>query len=576
MRKLIILLLTCIPSLVFSQEFLNLNFEYEIEGTTIPKKWRITNNGYQVELDAKEKFSAAKSLRIKSNNPSANQLGACVNSFPIELVRGKTIEFKGKIKTTSLVKGFAGLWLRLDGEKGPLGADDMANRGIKGTQDWTIVSTKMKVPHDIIEINFGALLSGEGTAWYDDFEIFIDGEKFADLKPRLTEPTLEELAWLKKHIYPLKTFEPNTISDQDLNVLKKLVGDAKVVALGESTHGSSEIFKMKHRLIKYLAENENFDIFSIEANMPESYRLNKYIIEGKGNPADLIKGMYFWTWSTQEVLEMVKWMKTHNTPKPKIKFTGFDMQFYFGSIKELELAFQNQGEILQNVSELKKELEGVSEPSNELQKIILSPQKAKKINNLISLIKKSVSTSELSITKKEWLLQNTRIIEQYLDKNSISRDKYMVENLLWIKAQNPKSKIAIWAHNGHIMKRGHSMGKFLADSLSNDYVTIGFTFHKGHYTAVGENGLTKYTAQDSYIGTYEYFFNAINEPIFILDLRAAKQDNSKNGEWLLQKSGFRRVGSTKMDYEFEETSLTNDFDLMIFINESSNSKLLNQ
>ena len=354
------------------------------------------------------------------------------------------------------------------------------------------------------------------------------------------------------------------------------VGDAKVVALGEVSHGSSEIFKMKHRIIEYLVENKNFDIFSIEANMPESYRINTYIQEEKGNPIDLIKGMYFWTWSTQEVLKMVEWMKIHNKSKPQIQFTGFDMQFYFGPIKELELAFQDKIEILQNISELKKELDAVPVQSHDTQSIVISPQKIKKINSLISSINKDISTSELPKPKKEWLLQSTRIIEQYLDKNPISRDKYMAENLLWIKAHNPKSKITIWAHNRHINKSGHSMGKYLADSLSNDYLTIGFSFHTGYYTAVGGNGLTSYKAQDSYIGTYEYFFNAIDEPLFILDLRAAKQDYSKDGEWLLQKSGFRSVGSTKMEYEFQETTLTNDFDLMIFINESSSSKLLNQ
>lgn len=575
MRKLIVLLLICIPSLVFSQEFLNLNFEYEIKGTNIPLKWRINNTGYKIEVDAKEKASSARSLIIKSNHPTAGQFGGCANSFPVDLVRGKSIEFTGKIKTKNINKGYAGLWWRVDGEKGSVGFDKMENRGITGTQDWKKVSIKMKIADNATDINFGALLSGEGTAWFDDLEIFIDGEKFTDLKPRLTEPTLEELAWLKRYIYPLKTFEPNTVANQDLKVLKQLIGDAEVVALGEVSHGSSEVFKMKHRIIKYLAKNENFDTFSIEANMPESYRLNEYIIEGKGNPTELIKGMQLWTWSTQEVLNMVEWMKTHNKSKQKIQFTGFDMQSFFGPLQELELAFQVEGDILQNISKLKKELVAVTDQTNVSLLSNVSPEKIKIISSLINSIKESISTSELPKLKKEWLLQNTRILEQLLDNNSISRDKYMAENLLWIKAQNRKSKIALWAHNGHIKKSGHSMGKYLSDSLTNNYLTIGFSFHKGNYTAVGDNGLTNYKAQDAYLGTYEYFFNAIKEPVFILDLRAAKQDNSKNGEWLLQNSEFRTVGSTKMEYEFTQTKLINDFDLIIFINESSHSKLLN-
>lgn len=70
-----------------------------------------------------------------------------------------------------------------------------------------------------------------------------------------------------------------------------------------------------------------FNIFSIEANMPEAYRLNDYVLNGNGDPATLIKGMYFWTWSTEEVLDMVLWMREFNkSGKARVQFTGFDMQ----------------------------------------------------------------------------------------------------------------------------------------------------------------------------------------------------------------------------------------------------------
>src|SRR5262245_38401884 len=70
-----------------------------------------------------------------------------------------------------------------------------------------------------------------------------------------------------------------------------------------------------------------FTIFSIEANLPEAYRLNDYVLEGKGDPAKLLKGMYFWTWDTEEVLDMIRWMREFNqSGKGRVEFTGFDMQ----------------------------------------------------------------------------------------------------------------------------------------------------------------------------------------------------------------------------------------------------------
>ena len=52
-----------------------------------------------------------------------------------------------------------------------------------------------------------------------------------------------------------------------------------------------------------------FTIFSIEANMPEAYAVNNYVLNGVGDPKQLLQGMYFWTWNTQEVLDMILWMR---------------------------------------------------------------------------------------------------------------------------------------------------------------------------------------------------------------------------------------------------------------------------
>jgi erythromycin esterase len=80
-------------------------------------------------------------------------------------------------------------------------------------------------------------------------------------------------------------------------------------------------------MVEYLATREGFTIFSIEANMPEAYRLNDFVLNGVGDPKQLLKGMYFWTWNTEEVLDMILWMHAFNrSGKGRIEFTGFDMQ----------------------------------------------------------------------------------------------------------------------------------------------------------------------------------------------------------------------------------------------------------
>ena len=148
------------------------------------------------------------------------------------------------------------------------------------------------------------------------------------------------VAWIQRTAHPLATCEPSD-DQRDLAFLEKLVGDAHIVALGEGTHGTSEFFKLKHRITRYLASKMGFTVFAIEANMPEAYRVNDYVLTGRGDPGALIDGMYFWTWNTREVLDMIEWMRAFNASgRGRIQFTGFDMQTpdTAGAIARLTLA----------------------------------------------------------------------------------------------------------------------------------------------------------------------------------------------------------------------------------------------
>ena len=573
MRNLLILLLLQVPAFAFSQEFLNLGFEYKTKGQATPQKWRIANDGYEVSIDSVQKYQGSQSLKIESLVDSKDKVGACATSFPVDFAKGKYLKLTGKIKTVAVQKGKAELWLRVDDEKDVLKPDKIHKRGVSGTQNWTKISIEVKVDTNAIEINFGAMVSGEGTAWFDDFELFVGEKKFFDLAPRLLEPTPQELTWLKKYIYPINTVDPDAPEHKDLAVLKKLTSRAQVVAFGEATHGSSEIFKLKHRMIRFLVENSNFNVFSIEANLPESYMVNQYVVNGKGNPRELIKRLYYWTWNTQEVLDMVEWMRISNKTK-QFQFTGFDMQFYDGAIHNLQVSFKKQREVVSTVSSLKQGLDYIAYYKQGSLESIALIQQVEKVNSQLSAINRFISTSDFDEQEKKWLLQNVRIIEQYIGNNQTSRDAYMAENFFWIRKQNAGSKFIIWAHNEHIKKSGFSMGKYLANALGKEYLAVGFAFYKGDYTADGKNGLNTYTAQNADIGTYEYFFNAIKVPIFIIDLRAARLDKSENGKWLQQKLGFRNVGSTKMDHEFVDATITEDFDLLVFIRESTSSRLI--
>src|SRR5215510_14135440 len=123
--------------------------------------------------------------------------------------------------------------------------------------------------------------------------------------PQLTSTVAPEIsAWLRENAIPFDTTDPNS-DFADLMPLKELIGDARIVALGEATHGTHEFFEMKDRILRFLVEEMGFNTFAIESNMPEANLVNDYVQTGKGDPVALLQGLKDSTWDTQEVLDMI-------------------------------------------------------------------------------------------------------------------------------------------------------------------------------------------------------------------------------------------------------------------------------
>ncbi|KFC19567.1 hypothetical protein IO90_09800 [Chryseobacterium sp. FH1] len=407
----------------------------------------------------------------------------------------------------------------------------------------------------------------------------ISGFAFSQTKNQLTD---EEKKYLLNFVYPISSVDPEKQGNDDLEILNGLVGNSKVVALGEVTHGSSEIYQLKDRMYRYLAQNKGYDIFSLEAAMPEAYNINQYVINGEGDPKALLKGMYFWIWQTEEMLSIVNWMKEFNSQNQnKIQFLGFDMQFYQGAFANLKKDFSKYQFPESDVNELSALLIEIHTKTREKKSghTLVSKKQKEKIDVLLNNTKRLAEKIPAGIDRK-WFLQNIRIIEQYLAKSYSTRDKLMAENVMWIAENYPNSKIVVSAHNGHINNRKNEMGSFLKDGLKNDYTTFGFAFYEGTYTALSntlkkESLRTPQIAQTAVPGTVEYLLNSLDIPILILDLKRLKSEANPLAKWIVNDiTKFRNTGAVVLKREFWDANVSNDFDYLVFIKKSTNSKLL--
>jgi erythromycin esterase len=578
--KRCLLLLAAIVACYAQQPYLNLDFETSTRGKA--RSWSAGGTGYEIAVDQTDFISGTQSLRIRSFNPPLNGLGTASQLVPLQQVRGKHLRVSGWIKTSNVL-GYAAIWMRVDGTNGFITLDNMSQTGPYSNTDWTFYQYDRDVSANGVQVVFGVFLSGSGTAWFDALQIEVDGTPLEQgPEPYVGEPTPEQLDWVRKTAIPVSGAEPG-LSTDDLKPLKNLIGNARIVGLGEDTHGTSEFFRMKHRLVDYLANELGFTVFAIEANMPEAYAVNDFVLNGRGDPKQLLKGMYFWTWNTQEVLDMILWMREFNkSGKGKIQFVGFDMQ-------TMAVA---AGIVRSFVSTTDPEYLGVLEgaykqatdaanlrPSGAPQFAAQYDLAAKAVIAVREYLasKKAVYAAKAASYDVEWAIQNSRIVEQaiiLLNSNSLYRDRQMAANINWIVDQAPAgSKVVLWAHNGHVQKANGAMGSYLASRYGNDYVVLGFAFHDGRYNANGPRGVLPYDAAPSFPGSAEYVFHQSGVPQFILDLRKAAP-NDAGSAWLLGDIEIRSIGALPVDGFFVTSRFTKDYDAVIYFDQSHASALL--
>ncbi len=160
-----------------------LNFEIE-QTATSPRGWGGGPPG-TIFLDADVVHSGLRSARLERNTSSPETFSTITKAIPIDFT-GTTIEYRGFLRTEN-VSEFTGLWLREDGTGGPVAFDNMQQRRINGTREWTEYSITLPLQREARQLYFGVLLSGTGKVWADDLQLFVDGKPVWDA-PKAERP----------------------------------------------------------------------------------------------------------------------------------------------------------------------------------------------------------------------------------------------------------------------------------------------------------------------------------------------------------------------------------------------------
>lgn len=363
-----------------------------------------------------------------------------------------------------------------------------------------------------------------------------------------TSQVITEINGQTDTIYPLNLVESENFTD--LLPLKDRLQHKKVIGMGEATHGTQEFFSMKAKMFKFLVLFCGFRVFSIEATYGGTLKVNEYVRNGTGDVLTAMKGMEFWTWDTEEVRDLIEWIRQFNIGKEennKISFYGFDCQSYKGPANSLTNYIQEVD--ANNISNFKKGLAIFHDSSasffrNSIQHGMDASQ-ADQMNHSIEFLIDWFAANEhryiAKLGEKKFLIAKYNIENlkqtfllfknpEQLTQNSVFRDSCMAQNIQWISKLENRNVFA-WAHNGHVARYPYlrqiqspffSMGDFLQTIYGNDYYNIGFVFREGAFQAIYQNKL-----QECAVGPLKKHkltneFLKAGYPTFFIDLEHSK------------------------------------------------------
>ena len=345
----------------------------------------------------------------------------------------------------------------------------------------------------------------------------------------------------------------------DYDPLMDLIGDARVVLLGEASHGTQEFYRERAQITKRLIVEKGFVAVAVEADWPDAYRVNRYV-QGRSRDRDGRRALSdfqrfpIWMWRNREVLHFVEWLKNFNDRLPagraKVGFYGLDLYSLHASIgavlRYLETVdpeasrrararygcFDHFGEDTQSYGYaagfgMTKSCEDAV--VSELREIQRRAEEYLRRDGF-------VAEDEFFFAEQNArLVKNAERYYRFMFQGRVSswnlRDQHMAETLNALMAHlskhQPQTKIVVWEHNSHLGDaRATDMGdagelnvgQLVRERYGRDAVLIGFTTYRGTVTAASQwDGPTERKAvRPALAESYEALFHEVGLPHFLV------------------------------------------------------------
>ncbi|WP_336322339.1 erythromycin esterase family protein [Streptomyces lavendofoliae] len=298
--------------------------------------------------------------------------------------------------------------------------------------------------------------------------------------------------WLTEHARPLHTLSPGAPTG-DLKPLGETLRGARIVGLGESTHGTAEFFRLKHRIAEFLVREEGLTTLAMEASESAARALDAYVRYGAGDPVRLVARLGFWTWRTQEMVDLVEWLRAHNRDLPeerRVRFAGIDPQRGADSV-EAVTAF-----LRANAPEREEDARALEVLIHARPGSRPDPEQAlrRRAEEVARHLADRADADEDLVEHARILVRAADLVTRSLDQSAgeesafAVRDRAMADAVARLVDGDPAARVMVWAHNGHIAKgtygnRVPALGSRLRERYGERYYALALLFGKGSFLA---------------------------------------------------------------------------------------------
>ncbi len=393
----------------------------------------------------------------------------------------------------------------------------------------------------------------------------------------------------------------------DYDPLLDLIGDARLVLIGEASHGTHEFYRERAQITKRLIREKGFTGVAVEADWPDAYRVNRYVRAEGGDAAvvDALGGFQrfpAWMWRNADVLDFIGWMRAHNDSlsdhEPKAGFYGMDLYSMHSSM-EAVLAYLDKvdPEGAQRARHRYACFEHFGEDPQEYgyaAGLGLSQScESQVVEQLMDLQRRAAQYARRDgrIAGDDYFYaeQNARLVknaEHYyrsMFRQRISswnlRDRHMAEMLdeliQFCHRRYGASKFVVWAHNSHLGdarvtqmgRQGElNVGQLVRERYANECALIGFTTYTGTVTAAsnwGEPAERKHV-RPALPESYESLFHYTGIPRFYLRLKDGGAITHGLSEPMLERAiGVIYRPETELTSHYFYASLPGQFDAVL-------------